>query len=619
MSFSFPRREDDDLGPPPPPFRIRRQRREFRSFGSYNKYILFGVGLLVTFIVLNTLKSLYVDWLWFDGAGYRSVYSKRLATEAWLFGGGALLFLVYFGINTFWAARPLLRQPLPNPASDEEAATVRRVYLLALIVTTLFLAVVMGTIAAVQWDTVLAWMEGEPFGMKDPQFGRDVGFYVFDLPALRFFYGWLMGLAIVTVLAAAGLYLYRFLTFGAEEETSQQSRRHLAMLLAIVVALFIWRYWLNRYELNFSEDGVVFGATYTDIHARLPLIYLGMALAGLTSLALLAAAAGRSIMIPVGAAAVWAAVTALGGIFYPYTVQRYSVDPNEPTQERPYIERNIAATRFAFGLDQLEERQFPAADVVTDAEIADNPETIQNIRLLDVRPLLQTYAQIQSIRPLYRFLDVDIDRYVINGVIRQVMIAPRELDPNLLPVNAQSWVNKHVQFTHGYGIVVSPVNEVVQEGLPNLFVRDIPVTGNIPVSRPELYYGEQRDHYVIVKTNDREFDYPIGEGSAQTVFEGEGGVHVGSFFKRALLAWEFGDLNILISDTLTDDSRLLWRRNIADRVKTLAPFLHLDYDPYIVVSEGKLYWVQDAYTYTDRIPYSQPEAMPSHEMSRPRL
>jgi uncharacterized membrane protein (UPF0182 family) len=619
VTFSFPRREDDDLGPPPPPFRLRRQRREFRSFGPYNRYILFGVGLLVTFIVLNTLKSLYVDWLWFDGAGYRSVYSKRLATEAWLFGGGALVFLVYFGINTFWAARPLLRQPLPNPTSDEEAATVRRVYLLALIVTTLFLAVVMGTIAAVQWDTVLAWMEGEPFGMEDPQFGRDVGFYVFDLPALRFFYGWLMGLAIVTVLAAAGLYLYRFLTFGPEEETSQQSRRHLAMLLAIVVALFIWRYWLNRFELNFSENGVVFGATYTDIHARLPLIYLGMALAGVTSLALLAAAAGRSIMIPVAAAGAWAVITVLANLFYPYTVQRYSVDPNEPTQERPYIERNIAATRFAFGLDELEERPFPAADVVTDAEIADNPETIQNIRLLDVRPLLQTYSQIQSIRPLYRFLDVDIDRYIINGVIRQVMIAPRELDPNLLPATAQSWVNKHVQFTHGYGIVVSPVNEVVQEGLPNLFVRDIPVTGNIPVSRPEIYYGEQPDHYVIVKTNDREFDYPIGEGSAQTVFEGDGGVHIGSLFKRALLAWEFGDLNVLISDTLTDESRLLWRRNIADRVKTLAPFLHLDYDPYIVVSDGKLYWIQDAYTYTNRFPYSQPEGMPAHNGPAPTV
>jgi uncharacterized membrane protein (UPF0182 family) len=619
MTFSFPpRREDDDLGPPPPPFRIRRSRREFRSFGPYNKYILFAVGLLVAYVVLNTLKSIYVDWLWFDGAGYRSVYSRRVVTEAWLFGAGALVFLLYFGLNTFWAARPLLRQPLPR-ATVDEAASVRRVYLLALIAIMLFLAVIMGTIAAARWQTVLAFMEGVPFGIEDPQFGRDVGFYVFDLPALRFFYGWFMGLAVVTVIGAAILYLYRFLTFGPEDDVSRQSRRHLAILLAVVVALFIWRYWLNRFELVFSEDGVVFGATYTDIHARLPMIYLGMALAGLTSLALLAAAAGRSILIPVAAAGAWAVVMAIGGILYPYGIQRYNVDPNELSKERPYIDRNIQATRYAFGLDELEERPFPAAEVVTDVEVADNPETIQNIRLLDVRPLLQTYAQIQSIRPLYQFLDVDIDRYLIDGVVRQVMVAARELSPGLLPENAKSWVNQHVQFTHGYGIVVSPVNEVVQEGLPNLFVRDIPVTGKIPVTRPEIYYGEQPDHYVIVKTNDREFDYPVGEGSAQNVFEGEGGVHIGSFFKRALLAWEFGDVNILISSTLTDESRLLWRRNIQDRVKTIAPFLHLDYDPYLVVSDGHMYWIQDAYTYTNRYPYSQPEGMPSRNGSAPTV
>ena len=610
MTFQFPPRRDEegDLGPPPPPFRIGgrgggRQGLQLKSFGNYNRWIIIGVVLILTYIILNTLKSIYVEWLWFDGIGLRPVYSKVLGTQAWLFAGGAAIFLAYFVSNAYYAARPILRSPGPG-LDDAEAAGLRRVYLLALIAGSIFLALIFGTIAATHWEVILVFLNGQSFGIDDPQFGRDLGFYVFDLPAIQFAYGWLMGVAVITTLTAAGLYLFRFLLLG--ESASRQSRVHLSLLLLVIVGLFVARYWFDRFELNFSDAGAVFGATYTDVHARLPFIYISMALAVITGAALLATTFGRSIMLPVGAGIAWAFVATVGGGLYPASVQRFTVQPNELEQERVYIERNIEATRAAFGLSQIEERPYPAEAEVTQSEIDANPETVNNIRLLDVRPLLDTYGQIQTFRPLYEFIDVDVDRYEIDGVDRQVMISARELSSDRLPADARSWVNQRLQFTHGYGVVMSPVNEVVQEGLPTFFLQDIPVQGKLEVSQPGIYYGEQPDHYVIVKTNALEFDYQTGEEIEQTVFTGEGGASLGSIFNRLAFAWEFGDINMLISGSLTSDSRVLFRRNIQQRVEEIAPFLELDQDPYLVLAEGRLYWIQDAYTTTDRYPYSEP-------------
>jgi uncharacterized membrane protein (UPF0182 family) len=606
VSFSrFPGREDDDFGPPPPPFRIRRRHVDFRSFGSYNRWIVVGVVLILLYILLNTLRGIYVDLLWFDGAGYRAVYEKMLVTKVLLFAGGLLVFAVFFGTNVVFAGRAILRSPAPGLA-EPEAAALSRLYLLGIIAGTLFFAVIFGTIASSHWDVVLRLLNSESFGVNDPQFHRDVSFYVFTLPALRFFYGWLMGMSVLTVLACAGLYLLRFALVSGRSTDPSSAKKHLIPLLIIIIALFVWSKWLDRFELNFSTAGAAFGATYTDIHARLIFVYVGMALGIGTIVAMAATMFSRGISLAAGSMILWVAVAVLGGQVYPASVQRLSVQPNELEKERPYIERNIDMTRRAFGLDKIDERPFPAAPDVSPQEIADNPETINNIRLLDVRPLLQTYAQIQTIRPLYEFIDVDVDRYVIDGVRRQVMVSARELSPNRLPIDAQSWVNKRLQFTHGYGAVVSPVNSVVQEGLPDLFLRDIPVSGKPSLTRPQIYYGEEPEHYVIVKTKAKEFDHPEGTSSVQSVFEGEGGVKLGSVLRRLMFAWQFGDLNIAISDSLTSDSRILFRRNIRDRVRTIAPFLTLDRDPYLVIVDGKMYWIQDAYTATSRYPYSQP-------------
>jgi uncharacterized membrane protein (UPF0182 family) len=607
VAFRFYRGpEGEDLGPPPPPFRIGRRpaaRLPFR--GGWSRVLFVIVGIIIIYVVLSTLRGLYVDWLWFEGAGYRSIYSKMLATRVWLFFAGAGVFLAYFFPNVAYASRSLTAAG-SGGLLEVDGAALGRLRLLALIAGSLFLAVIFGSVAAARWDVVLQFLNAERFGVEDPQFGRDIGFFVFTLPALGFFQSWLIGAAVLTVVIVAGVYLLRYLLMGVEGADARATKVHLSLLLVVVIGLFIWGYWLDRFDLLYSTRGAVFGAGYTDVNARLPVKYVLMGAAAVTALAVLANLPRKGIALPGIAIGGWVAIGAVGGLIYPETVQRFEVDPNELEKETPYIQRNIEMTRMAFGLDELEERPFPATLSVTLQEMEDNPDTIRNIRLLDVRPLLQTYSQIQSIRPLYRFLDVDVDRYFLDGVLRQVMLAPRELSPDRLPADAQSWVNKRLQFTHGYGIVMSPVNEVIDEGLPQLFMRDIPVMGKLPVHRPEIYYGEQPDHYVIVKTRAQEFDFPLGETSALTVFEGEGGVKLGSFFRKLVFAWHFGDLNIMISDQLTSESRILFRRNIQERVRTVAPFLILDNDPYIVIADGRFFWIQDAYTHTDRFPYSKP-------------
>jgi uncharacterized membrane protein (UPF0182 family) len=603
VSFRGP--EGDDLGPPPPPFRFTRRRASFSGLGNWNRLIGVVVFLLVIYVVLNTLKSLYVDWLWFDAVGYSEVYTKVLTTRIWLFFGGAGIFLVVFGLNLALAARSLMQVP-PEIATDIDARALRRLVLLGSIASALFLAVIFGTIAASEWDAVLRYLNAESFGVLDPQFDRDIGFYVFKLPALQALQGWLTGMLVLTVLAAAGMYLSRYLLFGAVDANRTTARVHLSLLLVAIIAVFIWRYWLGIFDLSFSTGGAVFGAGYTDVNARLPVTYVLMAFAVLTALAILVSIRVGGFMLPAGTLGVWLLVAIFGGQVYPVSVQRLSVDPNEFEKEREYIERNITMTRQAFGLDQIDERPFPAALTVSQEEVDANPDTIRNIRLLDVRPLLQTYSQIQTIRPLYVFQDVDIDRYMVDGVLRQVMVSPRELSSDRLPVDAQSWVNQRLEYTHGYGVVMSPVNEVVEEGLPQLFLRDIPVTGKFEIERPEIYYGEQPGHYVIVKTKQGEFDYPIGEGNETTVFAGDSGVSLSSRLVRLAFAWEFQDVNIAISGSLTSDSLILFRRNIQDRVETLAPFLTLDQDPYLVIDDGHLFWIQDAYTTTTKYPYSTP-------------
>jgi uncharacterized membrane protein (UPF0182 family) len=419
-------------------------------------------------------------------------------------------------------------------------------------------------------------------------------------------HGWLLGAFIVTLLASAGIYALSYAAQRFRFDFSRPVLAHIGGLAIIILGLFAWGYRLGISELVFSTRGVVFGASYTDMHAKLPAQWILLATVVICIGFFGFAIFRRKLRWALYGIAGWAGIAIIIGLIYPAIVQRFQVEPNELLQETPYIEYNIEFTREAFGLNRIDEQFFPAEEMPSIEEITENQATINNIRLWDHRPLLDTYNQIQSIRLYYDFNDVDVDRYTIDGEYRQVMLSAREISAEKLTSEAQTWVNQRLQYTHGYGIALSPVNEITTEGLPNLFVKDLPPVGVIDITQPEIYFGEKTNDYVVVNAKSDEFDYPAGDENITNRYQGETGVSLNGFFRRLFYAWEMGDFNILISSQLTPESRILYHRNIQDRVSTLAPFLKLDSDPYLVVMDGRLLWIQDAYTVTNRYPYSEP-------------
>jgi uncharacterized protein len=398
-------------------------------------------------------------------------------------------------------------------------------------------------------------------------------------------------------------------------------RAHLLLLLAAFLVLLAAHHVLDLFELVFSSrslNGGIHGAGYTDVHAQLPaqwaMAALALAAAGLAVVSIFTRGF-RYLALGLGG---WLVGALALGVLYPTFVQNFDVRPNELTRESPYIEANIEATLRAYGLAAIEERSFPAEEAITAADVRANPQTVDNIRLWDHRQLLETYNQIQGIGQYYEFPGVDVDRYVVNGQYRQVMLGARELVQSKLPPQAQTWVNQKLVYTHGYGVAMSPVNAIGAEGLPQFFIKDLPPVGDIPVTRPQVYYGERDrpDQYVVVHTTAAEFDYPRGNDVAQTVYEGQGGVELNSYWRRLAYAWQFHDNNLLLNTDLRPDSQVLYRRNVRQRVATLAPFLRLDDDPYLVVVDGRLVWMLDAYTTTNRYPYSQPTAADAPPLGR---
>jgi len=369
----------------------------------------------------------------------------------------------------------------------------------------------------------------------------------------------------------------------------------------------VWGYVLDRYGLLFSAGGASFGATYSDVNATLPALKVVISLAGVAAIACLVQIMRPGLRLALGGLALWLAGSLIGLTAYPTLIQRLHVVPNEIAAERPYIERSIAATNRAYGLDRIEERPFPAEEELTAATLRKNEPTIKNIRLWEHRPLLDSYGQLQEIRTYYKFVDVDNDRYGLDGEYRQVMLSVRELSHAHLP--SRIWINEHLVYTHGYGAVVGPVNRVTREGLPEFFVKDIPpvAAGSLKITRPEIYYGEVANPYVLVRTRTKELNYPVGDQNVYTTYEGQGGVSIGSFWRKLVFAARFGEIKILLAQDLTPESRILYHRQIVERVQKIAPFLRLDRDPYpVITKDGRIVWLLDAYTTSERYPYSQP-------------
>jgi len=603
-----------DLGPPPEPFRFGRGNGGGGANGEFRspvplRWIGIAAGLLITYIVLNVLKSIYVDLLWFDSVGFSGVYSTVITWKVVLFLTGALVSAAVIGANIL-IARRFAPQGLEESFIEEvDVVSIRRVVSVLLIAATLFMAVIFGSVAGGSWETVLSWINRVEFGRDDPQFGRDLSFYVFTLPAWSFIQSWLLGLTIISGLAAGAVYSLALSLQRFEWRITPAMRIHLSILVGIALLLIAVQSYLGIFGIVNAPDGIVYGAAYTDVNARLPAQYLIAGLAAATGLVVIANAflSPDSFRLPLFVGGLWLTSTFLGGVIYPSFVQRFQVDPNERSRESQYIGRNIEATRYAFGLETIEERSHAANPRVTDEEIEANPETIANIRLLDPIPLQSTFNQIQALRRFYVFNDIDVDRYIVDGEIQQVMTAARELD--IGRADDRNWTRDRLQLTHGFGAVVSPVNEVGPEGLPILITSNIPpVSETIPITPDgsRIYFGELTNHYIIGNTEEPQFDYPVGEGNEVTYYQYDRGIVLDSFLKRVALAWHLGDQNLLISSQPTSDSRLLMNRSIQGRIMEIAPFLRLDSDPYAVVIDGELMWIQPAYTVASDVPYSQP-------------
>ncbi len=598
MSFNYRgRRGANDVTPPVDWDELLR-----RPLPNLRRPILIAIALALLWLFFSIAPRFYTDYRWFEELGYASVFTTEIQARLAIFGIAAAAFFVFYLINIIIARKLTPRINDESSRLAQVAAFAGKSITLLLIIAGLFFAIVVGLIAQAEWQMFLRYANAAPFGVTDPIFQRDVGYYVFTLPVYQFLVNWLGGIIILTALATAVTYA---LGLGRVQFTAAV-KSHLSALGVAFLAINAWSYQLDIAALVYSPRGVVFGASYTDVNAQLPayniLTFLAIALAVLLLVNIFVRAL-KAIGIAV---ALWIAAAILLGEMYPGFVQNFEVKPSEFTKEQQYIKYNIALTRQAYALDGIQESNYPANDAPTTADVQHNTDTINNIRLSDYRPLLQTYNQIQTIRTYYDFNDVDIDRYTINGNYRQVMLSARELATQKLADKAQTWVNLHLLYTHGYGAVMSPVNEFTPDGLPNLIIKDIPPTGIVPITRPEIYFGEQTNSYVFVKTKEKEFDYPKGDDNAFSTYEGTGGVAIGALWDRVMFALRFGDANILLTDAMTADSRVLFNRNIQTRITRIAPFLMLDQDPYLVIADGKLYWMQDAYTYTNTYPYSEP-------------
>jgi uncharacterized membrane protein (UPF0182 family) len=575
-----------------------------------------GVIIFITVMLLLMLLwrgiEMITDWFWFQEVGYESIFLVTFLTQmkvAALFG---LAFFVLFYLNLFLASRfsskgywvdknDLIHIP-PWEAGNQPIGAL---IFLGSILFSLFAAMR----GSAQWENFLQFFNATSFGIFDPLFRRDIGFYVFQFPFLKHVYGWLMTVLILTALATALIYFIRRCFQFIPPRTlrvAPAARIHLAILVAVLFFVGTWGAWLELNEILFSKRGVVFGPGYTDVTTQLWMLKVLMGVTVFSGLTILSLIFRKDWKVPAVGVAAFLAVVIVGTGIYPSLVQKFKVVPNEIVLEKPFLEQNIKYTRMAYRLTAVEDREFPAEDSLTREDLRRNDLTIKNIRLWDHAPLLSTYGQLQEIRTYYKFQDVDNDRYTINGEYRQVMLSPRELSYRALP--ARTWINEHLTYTHGYGAVLGPVNRISREGLPEFFIKDIPPisSANIKITRPEIYYGETSNEYVFVRTKRPEFDYPVGEKNVYSRYEGKGGVPL-SFWKKLLFAVRFGSFTILLSDDISSESRVMYYRKINERVSRVAPFVRLDPDSYLVISkEGRLLWFLDGYTVTDRFPYSEP-------------
>jgi len=564
-----------------------------------------GLGFIAVALLVVLLTAPLVGFVtevqWYDALGIRGVYLNRVGLEVLLFFGSLVLSFLFGALNTGVALRVRTGRAL-RAVGIRQRTFWSAPGALGLGATAIVSLILSGGVGS-RWQELALFEHVTNTGVRDPVFNLDVSFYLLTLPFLHDVTAWLFGLVFLTILVSVGLYAWRGETFDLR--LPPRAIAHLSLLLGLLALVLAATAWLGRYDLLYAHNGVVWGAGYADVNARIGLAGFQTVLAVLLALVLFANAVPRRPAIMVGAVVVWLAVGVVASI-YPAIIQRVSVQPAELSQESPYITREIQFTRSAFALQHVDTQAYTGDAPVTSAEVAGDQATIQNLRLWDNRQLQDTYQQLQSIRTYYTFGDIELDRYPINGQTTQLEISPRELDPNRLPPQAQSWVNQRLVYTHGYGVAASPVSAVVGEGLPDYVAKDIPPSGPLQVTQPAIYFGDVESDYVLVPSVQQEFDYPKGDQNVRTSYTGGHGVPMVGL-NRVLWSFRTGDFNLLVSDQIQSRTQILFRRNVQDRISAVAPFLQLRDNPYIVAVNGHLYWIQDAYTGAYTYPYSQQE------------
>ncbi|MBN1128825.1 MAG: UPF0182 family protein [Chitinispirillaceae bacterium] len=577
-----------------------------------NRNSLIAIILISAFLLLvfsGKIVTLLTDYLWFKEINFVSLFFTALYSKIGcgvIAGGGIWLVIV---LNIWIASRCSLRSEKYDGFLDPQTLallarlpSLNVVFLLVAAVVAFFA----GTWASLHWEVYLKAMYAVPFGIKDQLFGKDIGFYVFHLPFYRFIY---RAVTLALTFSFIGILVYYLLRQncifdGRSIRISSPARTQLLVLLGVLCLSLFFSFQFKIYEMVTAQGSLINGAGFSQIKVNLPVLSALRFVSIIAAILVFATIFRKSLRLLGGAVLLLVAVS-IAGYLATQAVQKFVVGPDELSKEAPYIGWSIVNTRAAFGLDRIESKPFVPTGNLDAAALARNSQTTGNIRLWEHAPLLTTFSQLQEIRTYYEFLDVDNDRYTINGEYRQVMLSPRELVPSSLP--SRTWINEHLTYTHGYGLCLGPVNTVTEEGLPDFFIKNIPPSSTIRlgVSRPQIYYGESDAGYVIVKSGAKEFDYPSGNDNVYTVYDGTGGIRMGGFLRKALFALRFQELKILLRSDITAGSRIMYHRQILDRFHKAAPFLRADTDPYMVITEnGRLVWIIDAYTTTNAYPYS---------------
>jgi len=593
-----------------PPANQPTPTQNLPSLGGW--WLLVGIGLLLL-AFSTTLTHWLTEYWWFNAVGFDSVFKLRLG---WSVLCAILAFVMYAAVLlanyslALWLTRD---RPFYTPQNNDWAPLIPGLTLYGGVALIILLSAGAAQRGAQAWELILKFLNPTAFNIADPIYQQDIGFYVFKMPVYQGLQSQGLELLIWALMLSLVVYALRGeirWERGWKYFLTGPVKTHLCVLLSAIALFVVFGYWLARYDLLYSPGGVVFGAGYTDVNARLHAYGIMGIVTLIVGILFIVSLWRQGFSLPITSISLYVIVFLAVSGLYPWLQQSLVVEPNELAKEAPYIAHNLNFTRQAYGLTDVQREDFVVENTLNAGALDENAATLNNIRLWDYQTLLSTYQELQSLRLYYRFHDVDIDRYTIEGNYRQVMLSARELDYDAVPEKARNWVNQRLKYTHGYGVAMSPVNQVTVEGLPDFFIKNIPptTTTDIAIDQPRIYYGEETDHHIYTGTSTDEFDYPLGNDNATNTYDGSGGVPIGSFLRRLTYALDFGTLKPLTSNYFIRSSKIHYHRNIVERAQQIAPFLQFDTDPYLALIDGRFKWIIDGYTTSDRYPYSEPIA-----------